>query len=410
MTRRKMEFIRTMRESEKTKGPIRMSKPSLAAFLHKSYQVAGADTSLKGQSPHVSKEELIRRLDYYAGVDEMMLDAAGRSRALQEEEEEENDDPAYKGGQYNNQWNENYNGYNGNNANAQQKDAWYSKFFKWFKSQYGNETSIYGDAEYNNTVQDMYGESDNRTYELDGLAEMSMKYAGCSSTTSYTSEVDGDDDQSSHFIAENLVQYRLCPADSCEDGSWNGCKSEYGEYMMKLEDFLDIQSDLRNLEVEMLCNYCEVCTQYNENDSFCNGGKCCAHTDECEENRGVCEGEEDEEEQMPDYDQLFDCMEVDISGYLDDDEYGYGDYGNGYSAYVGVHCNGLHMQVGLFSDATCTSLIGTDENIDIQNITGYDFSTEDLEEFFVPEGCLECGGEDYNVSTNKLTCFFPAFQ
>ncbi len=393
MTKRKLEFLKAMKESEKVHGPIRMAKPSLADFLRKSEQVSlkgSASSSSSASSSRVSKEDLERRLDYYASFEAAF--ANEDSNRLLEDADSQDDDPAYKGDRYNNNYNKNYNNYNGNDQSTQ--SHWYDMFTKYFQGQNGNETAW---DMYNDDGNDVNA---NRTYDLSGLADLSIKYAGCSSTTSYTANTDGeDDDQSSHFIAETLVQYRLCPAESCNDNSWRGCKSEYGEYMMKLEDFLETQSELRETEVQMLCKYCQKCEEFNDS-GYCNGGNCCSHSGDCNDNSDVCKGGNQDDE-APDYEDLFDCMEVDVSEYRvrrrlgndgnDDDEEN--------SAYVGVHCNGLHIELGLFEDSSCTKLIGGEDTIDIQNITGIDFSTEELEDYYVPDGCLACGGEEYNVST-----------
>ena len=421
MTKRKLEFIRTMRESEKINGPIRGgAKPNLAAFLRKSQEVS----SLKGgQGPAVSKEELERKLDNYAKFEQFIAEsksaaatnANSNARSLEEQGNDYEGDPEYEGGQYNNNYNNNYNNYNSNynnyNANNQnvKDNSWYSKFLKWFQNQ-GNNTDL--EDEYANTVTEMYADNDgNRTYDdVMGLADLSIKYAGCSSTTSFTSEVEDEDSYSSHFVPDTLVQYRLCPADSCQDNSWAGCRSEYGQYMMNLEDFLDTQSDLMDMEFEMLCGYCETCYSFDDS-AYCEEGSCCTHSHDCGDYDDYCSGEADDQEEPPSYDELFNCMEVDLSEYnrrdlrnrkLEQDyQSQYDDQSQSASAYVGVHCNGVHIELGLFSDSTCTSLIGSEEDIDIANITGYEYSTAELEEFYVPEGCLTCGGEDYNVSNSS---------
>jgi hypothetical protein len=152
---------------------------------------------------------------------------------------------------------------------------------------------------------------------------------------------------------------------------------------MSLEDFLDAQSDIREKEFQMLCSYCNTCYEFNEN--YCDGDNCCTHSNDCEGYDESCSAEGDDDT-VPSYEDLFDCMEVDG----EDD---------GSSLYVGVHCNGLNIEVGLFSDSSCSTLLATEEQVNIAGLTGIDFNTEDLEAYFVPQGCLSCGGDDYNVSS-----------
>lgn len=439
------EFIEHMKESEKRNGPIRMSKPSLAKFLAKSEQIR----NLKGSShePRVSKEELEKQLNYYSNYP---LFAKEKKEGLDEENAERN----LNYGQYNNggNYNRNYNGngqrnyangnggynaanggaYNGNNGGAQnQGNGW-----RWWWNNQNPQDNM-------TEAWQMYDNQDNATYNLNNLADLSLKYAGCSSVTSFVG-VEDDNEESSGFASNALVQYRFCPAESCDDGSWNGCTSEYGEYMMSLQDFLQVQVEFKEEQFKSLCEYCNQCYDYNDS-GYCDGENCCSHTGDCEEYKQTCEGKEDEEDAPPDYEDLFECMQVEVSeddrrrlNWYNGQPNNYNRYNNGYNnggqggswwgwgnnnnnqynnynpnagygydeqeddnvAYLGIHCNGQNMQLGLFSDNTCSILIGSEDTINVTELTGVDFNTEELEAYFVPQGCLACGGEEYNVSAD----------
>ena len=383
VTKRKLDFIRHMRNSEKINGPINMKKKDLNGFMQKSYSLKGA-----------ADENHERKLKYYQKVQEIS--------SLKRDTEEEGMDMDMEDQQYynmdmedqqyynnENNYNENYNGYNANANNVQQNANWW-----WWWNNKGNESA----AEMYN---EMYSD-DNETAALGSLNDLSLRYAGCSSTTSFNTE------NGMGFIGNNLVQYRLCPANSCQDGSWRGCNSVYGEYMMDLRDYLDIQTEILEQDFEMLCDYCEMCYQFNEN--YCDEDNCCSHTDDCGEYDDICENPEEANEAMPDYEELFDCTQVDLdlSGRrrrLDEGNYNGGYYweGSNYygeavtSGYLGVHCNGLNIEIGVFYDEYCTELMYDEETADIANMTGLDYSTADLVDFYVEDGCEACGGDEYNV-------------
>jgi hypothetical protein len=223
-----------------------------------------------------------------------------------------------------------YGGGNCNNAHSEEVQNSANWWSFWTSNNYdrSNVTSTEG----------MYDSGENITYAIECFQDLSVKYAGCSSTTAFSGN---DEDSDSKFISNSLVQYRLCPAESCEDDSWQGCTSEYGEYMISFEDFLDAQIDIREKEFQMLCSYCETCYEFNEN-YCCNEDNCCSHSDDCEGYDESCSAEGDDDT-VPSYEDLFDYMEVD----REDD---------GSSLYVGVHCNGLYIKVGFFSDTALAPL------------------------------------------------------
>jgi hypothetical protein len=186
--------------------------------------------------------------------------------------------------------------------------------------------------------------------------------------------------------------------------------------MMNLQDFLDTQHTLLEEEFSMVCNYCTMCYDFNENYCQSDDDDCCPHTKDCEKYDEICSqadnndnnAEYDYGDAIPDYSDLFDCMEVEVdqndklSYYMSQSNNDYDRYGYSNNVYLGVHCNGMYMEVGIFSDDTCTTLLATEEQVDIAALTGLDYSTQDLEEFYIPQGCVDCGGDEYNVSMREV--------
>lgn len=263
-----------------------------------------------------------------------------------------------------------------------------------------------------NSEDDMWQGSTNSTYVTESLADFSIKYAGCSALTSFVESDDG----SYPFVNQNFVSYRLCPSESCADDTWQGCKSQYGEYMMNLEDFLNIQQDYLDEEFEYYCNFCEQCMYFDKYFSG-EGQDGCVMTDQCQDYYDFCSDEarkQIEEEADFNLDDFFECQEINIFGGNDDQDGGDGYYDqnyvnsmddkydvafqNGGVAYVGSHCMNGEISIGLFADDQCTSYIGN--QIDFFNATQMEIETSVVEELYVPDGCVACNGDNVSMTTN----------
>ena len=281
---------------------------------------------------------------------------------------------------------------------------------------------------------DMWSDGENQTYVADSLRDFSIKYAGCQSLTSFVDDAEGDGDGADAYYNQNFITYRLCPSESCADDSWNGCKSSYGEYMMSLEDFLQIQQDFVEEQMEYFCTFCYSCMVM---DNYMNGyyqtvcdedgNNCyqvnqdgeeqdhaCYLYDECDEgydtlctDDGQREAEENAEYSLEDF---FTCEEINLGTDDDfdgdeqekvnvDDKFVFDDaydvvFQNGGTAYIGTHCEGGRIGVGVFSDEYCTHYIGN--QLSFYNETEVEMEISAIEEIYVPNGCLSCDQD--NVS------------
>jgi len=245
-------------------------------------------------------------------------------------------------------------------------------------------------------------DSNETTAVIEGLKSFSIKYDKCVSLTSY-----GNVDDESPIRSSQLVSYRLCPSDSCNDDSWSGCQSSYGEYIMPMEDFLKAQQDYVDEEFEAYCVYCYNCVFFDQWYSGDDEHGCDLY-EECEDYEQNCseEGRDEAEEELGyNYEDFLKCVEVDADMY-------YGGGGNaGYDAdgqyysnlpdnvYVGPHCIGGVISVGLFSDDECTSYIGNEEMmINSFNTTEYELEASVIDDVYVPQGCHSCEGDNIKRS------------
>jgi len=243
---------------------------------------------------------------------------------------------------------------------------------------------------------------------IEGLKSFSIKYDKCVSLTSYGTMEDGDDEKSP-ITSSQLVSYRLCPTDSCNDNSWSGCQSEYGEYVMPMEDFLKAQQDYVDEEFEAYCVYCYNCIYFDQwytgEDDSVHG---CDLYEECEDYEQSCseEGRDEAEEELGyNYEEFLECVEVDADLYYGGGgNVGYDESGEYYSnlpdkVYIGPHCIAGSISVGLFSDEECTSYIGNEETmIDTFNTTEYGLEASVINEVYVPQGCHSCEGDNIKRS------------
>jgi hypothetical protein len=187
------------------------------------------------------------------------------------------------------------------NANANANDGYYQS------------NNAYGDGNGDDNADDEYG-----NYGFD-ISSYSLKYASCSTVSTFSDDLAEDEDSTTVFYKQQFVIFRLCPSDYCTnggngssgdrssssnpfvkyfnsnsnsndnanangdgadgDGSGEntssekfGCMNNYGEYMIPLADWLDIIGAYRQEEMERYCAFCDACVGGYYNDDGENGG------------------------------------------------------------------------------------------------------------------------------------------
>lgn len=176
-----------------------------------------------------------------------------------------------------------------------------------------------------------------------------------------------------------------------------GCQSNYGEYMLEMEDYLDIMVEYHNERFEKYCETCEECmydvyTEWLkaggnqdfqdrklkdrsdltwkddlESEEFHNarklGGfdqfKYCPEYDTCRYYGQVCKQGVDES-----LTQYFDCTEVQRN--------------NGMVAYIGPKCaaDGHTITLGVYADAYCNEDIST--GVSFKNLMGFELEGDEF--------------------------------
>jgi hypothetical protein len=86
----------------------------------------------------------------------------------------------------------------------------------------------------------------------------SFKYTGCSTVQTFSDELSyyGQD---SVLASKRFATFRLCPQRTCSDRNYEGCSSNYGDYVVSMDQFLAAMVSLNEERVTGYCEYCEQC-------------------------------------------------------------------------------------------------------------------------------------------------------
>jgi len=216
----------------------------------------------------------------------------------------------------------------------------------------------------------------------------------------YNQEQNGDEDEDED---ENMNQdqnawYNNNYGDTDEEeemygANGEGCQNNYGEYMMEMDEYLEIMLEWQEERLETYCMYCEDCMFKVYEEWLSNGGDAnrklmsfedfkaskehgqlrhlsdqhrelgnyynvCPEYDTCSEYQNMCGNGMDDS-----YTEYFECTAV--SG------------NNDRVAYVGPHCaeDGFTITLGIFSDEYCSEWIGN--GVNIANFIGEEIDYEE---------------------------------
>jgi hypothetical protein len=188
-----------------------------------------------------------------------------KSRALKVDEQKQITEgsttvEAQEGRELENNYNYNYNNGNNQNANnnAQQAD--------------GAEDAEGGDNvwQYNWNYEGDYeldSNMDNEAFGFD-MTAMSFHYTGCSAIKTWNDEMAQDADTDTVLMAQRMATFRLCPTASCSSNTYNGCSSNYGDYVVSMDQFLLGMLTMQEDRVMGYCEYCQDCADIESFKSF----------------------------------------------------------------------------------------------------------------------------------------------
>jgi len=246
--------------------------------------------------------------------------------------------------------------------------------------------------------------------DMDFMADMSLKFMGCHHISQWNGDADGDDEV--RIESKRLAKFRLCPTDTCNSNSVNGCSSGYGDYIVSMDDFL--ASYLENkAEVQE-----QECENYKAN-GYCN----CNEDDDGAENCfDQCFKDADmtyclsEDYYQADDDAAAEKEEFEIENYLECTQYEFAEQRRRRLArearkleegaeyyeeeeeedqyYIGTYCSaqGGDVVLGVFTDEACTNFADSNGG----RTTYYENEGEAMpysEESIVDNECYTCQEE-----------------
>jgi hypothetical protein len=101
------------------------------------------------------------------------------------------------------------------------------------------------------------------------MSKYSLKYVGCQNVHVWNSQSAGaqqqndndngdndDDDNSNPLRLSRMVVLRLCEAQGCSNYNTMGCQKNYADYILPMDDYIDI---MKEYHFEKLSKYCTVC-------------------------------------------------------------------------------------------------------------------------------------------------------
>ena len=272
---------------------------------------------------------------------------------------------------------------------------------------------------YNNNNNADNGDDEYSTYGFD-MSSYSLKYASCSTISTFSDELAQDETSSTIFNTQQFVVFRLCPSDTCKKNHDYGCRNNYGEYMIPLYDWLETIAYYRENEFERYCSYCEVCgsSQSNNNNHNNNNDDDKIYYGRDNDNRGNHyynmgdlddkyargDGRElsgDDDTYTNNYKNGYDCSKNSAcSGYgdicYDEERVEWAQFFgckkvnfNNQKLYIGPHCKSDKKTIVLsvFEDASCN--INAGGNYDLGTLTDGLIQADSLSEYYKTD-CISC--------------------
>lgn len=97
-------------------------------------------------------------------------------------------------------------------------------------------------------------------YEVN-IASYAVKFEQCQFVKSYDSELAQDENSATVLTTKRFVLFRLCPNATC-----SSCNSNFGEYLVDLESYLESTVEYFSAYQEEMCNTCEETCEQEEED------------------------------------------------------------------------------------------------------------------------------------------------
>lgn len=233
------------------------------------------------------------------------------------------------------------------------------------------------------------------------LSTYSVQYEKCQNVISWSDDLAEEEDATTVLGLEHFVVFSLCPSDSCRT-----CYSDYGQYVLPVEDYLASTTEQSRQAFENKCQGCE---------EACNDGGYCDESclADCEMYQNL------DENGYVDASEYIECQQIDVIVNDDDNAGGDGDANDGnknegddeeeeLQLYIGPKCstNGRRIHIGLFTDEDCSVKYDMPEHYTTADYTGFQFwygilsATYDHSSISTSSECMSCAEEKYDDDGN----------
>jgi hypothetical protein len=230
-------------------------------------------------------------------------------------------------------------------------------------------------------------------YAVD-ISGYSIKFEQCQFVKAYDDELADDEDSDTVLATKRFVVFRLCPSGACDS-----CNTDFGEYIVDLESYLQATVEYHQAEQEDMCNACQQCgnweNQQQADQNNQNNGARQLYTVDCDS----C------------YDECMKIENMEANGYVDATNFLecqmiYDPEDDGKAAlYAGPMCasGGAHIKIGVFEDENC-NIPDSDKDVDdyLMDNAGVSMKLSHalLKKTYSSE-CISCLYVDQNAEQNQ---------
>jgi hypothetical protein len=285
-------------------------------------------------------------------------------------------------------------------------------------------------SQLNNIRRNLENDDDDQSSSID-LSSYSIKFEKCQYIKQYATSDNGNNNNNDQSSSETVLEtkkfviFRLCPNSSSSSGSdsssssttttnsctSSNCKSNYGEYVIDLETYLEATLQIKSDEQEA---YCEAC-QYCDTGDDAAAAEEDADEDDANRQRRILHEHRPRRHlrQLTSsvdcstcYDQCQNIANMGDYGYADASEYYkcekvYENENKNLVYYAGAMCSnsGSRIKVGLFTDAYCENYDATASPDTYIKKNGYNvkLSYHLMKKTFVNDECItSCASSSYD--------------
>jgi NAD-dependent dihydropyrimidine dehydrogenase PreA subunit len=229
---------------------------------------------------------------------------------------------------------------------------------------------------------------DEEEYAVD-ISGYAVKFEQCQFVKTYSDELAQEEDYNTVLATQRFALFRLCPSDAC-----SSCSSNFGEYLVDLDTYLEATVGYYQEVQENMCNSCEESCQQDDaaaaEDEAEDGGRrlavdCDTCVDECDKIENM------EENGYIDATEFLECQMV----YDPEDD-------ASAALYAGPMCasSGTKIKIGIFTDEYCQI---HDDSLDVESYLvdgdGYAMKLSHalLKNTYATDVCISCTAVDENA-------------